>query len=326
MVTWNNATQIKDQVALVDLLAKLGHHAEYSSGKELFYKSMLRQEQTASFCVDESLGVWYDHGGANSSGIKGGNVIDFALAFWYPMPFIDVLKKISDVMNISLSELQEVQKEQRRPRIRASKVANYEIETIKELDTHPAISRYLKSRGIWDVAQDHIKEVYYSIKTGPKAGRQFFSAGWQNDSGGWELRNEIAERSFKACLGKKAISTIPGSSKVVSMFEGYLDYLSWKIDNPDTTDTILVLNSVSLLDAAVSKAITFSIVKVYFDRDKAGENAFSSLKATIPNAIDCSRIYFKYKDYNEMLMARQSNQLFYEEENIYEKMMATYRR
>lgn len=324
MVTWNNAKQIKDQVALVDFLTKLGHAAEYRSGKELFYKSMLRDERTPSFCVDDQLDVWFDHGGANPSGIKGGNIIDFGLAFWHPMPFKDVLVKIADIMAIPLDETHEFDRRDKRPRVTASKVYNYQIETIKELNTHPAITRYLKSRGIWEVAQGYIKEVYYAIKTGPKAGRQFFSAGWKNDLGGWELRNQIADRDFKSCLGKKAISTIQGSADELSIFEGFLDYLSWRIDNPEARDTIIVLNSVSLLDSIVLKAINFSQVKVYFDRDQAGEKAFASLKESIPKAIDCSNIYFKYKDYNEMLMARPSNQLFYEEENIYQKMMSTF--
>jgi len=326
MATWNNASQLKDQVSLVDFLAKLGHIAEYRSGKELFYKSMLREERTASFCVDEKLEVWYDHGGPNASGIKGGNIIDFALAFWYPIKFKDVIGRIADVMAIPLNEKFSIDIQERRPRITAAKITNYEIETIKELNTHPAITRYLKSRGIWEVAQDHIKEVYYAIKTGPKAGRQFFSAGWQNDSGGWELRNQIAERNFKSCLGKKAITTIPGSSRDLSIFEGFMDFLSWKIDNPQACDTVIVLNSVNLIDSAIFKATSFANVNIYFDRDKAGESAFELLKKSIPIAIDRSAVYHKYTDYNEMLMARKPYSLLYEEEHIYEKMMATYRR
>lgn len=326
MVSWNNAAQIKEQIALVDLLAKLGHQPEYRSGRELYYISMLRQEKSASFCVDDNLGVWYDHGGANSSGIKGGNIIDFGLSFWYPMPLKDVLTKIAGVMNISFTEIPDIDSKVRRPRFKAAKVSNYDIETIKELDNHPAITRYLKSRGIWEVAQGYIKEVYYAIKTGPKEGRQFFSAGWQNDAGGWELRNQIAARDFKACLGKKAITTITECTEKISLFEGFMDYLSWKVDNPEATDTIIVLNSVVLLDAAIAKAQSFSRVNAYFDRDKAGEMAFADLAKVIPHAINRSSVYYKHKDYNEMLLARKSIPIIYEEEHIYDKMMAQYKR
>jgi len=326
MVILNSAAQIKDQVTLVDLLARLGYTAKHRSGNELFFISMLREERTASFCVNEQLGVWYDHGGANISGIKGGDIFDFALAFWYPSPFKDILEKIANLMSIPFSEYTALERPKKRPRITGEKISNYQIDTIKLLNTNPAVTRYIKSRGIWDVAQAHMKEVYYSIKSGPKVGRCFFSAGWLNDSGGWELRNRLGERDFKACLGKKAITTIAGSTDTLSIFEGFLDFLSWKVDNPEATDTVIVLNSVNLLDAALAKTETFPTVNVYFDRDKAGDLAFAHLLKAVPHAIDRSSVYATYKDYNEMLMSRSTLSHFYEEEHIYQKVMATYRR
>ncbi|QGN22538.1 toprim domain-containing protein [Elizabethkingia anophelis] len=326
MATWTNAEQIKDKVSLVDLLARLGHAPAYRSGKELFYKSMLRQENTPSLCVNEALNVWFDHGGSNASGINGGNVIDFGIAFWHPDPFNEVVGKIADIMTLSISEYHPQDVRERRPRVPATRVTNYTIETIKELNTHPAITRYLQSRGIWNPAQGNIKEVYYAINNGPKAGRQFFSAGWQNDVGGWELRNRIGERDFKACLGRKAVTTIPGDAHNLTLFEGYLDYLSWRLDNPEAPDTVIVLNSVNLLEATLGKAGSFTNVDVYFDRDKAGENALSRLQQELPHASDRSGIYRGFKDYNEMLMARPPRNVLYEEEHIYEKVMSTYRR
>ncbi|MGO3267401.1 MAG: toprim domain-containing protein [Sphingobacterium sp.] len=326
MTTWTNAEQIKDEVSLVDLLARLGHAPAYRSGKELFYKSMLREENTPSLCVNEALNVWFDHGGTNASGINGGNVIDFGIAFWYPSPFNEVVGKISGIMAITPAENLPQDIRQQRPRIQSTRVTNYTIETIKELNSHPAITRYLQSRGIWEVAQGSIKEVYYAINNGPKAGRQFFSAGWQNDAGGWELRNRIGERDFKACLGRKAITTIPGDENRLSLFEGYMDYLSWRQDNPDSLDTVIVLNSVNLLESALTKVTSFSIVDVYFDRDYAGEAALDRLLKAMPNATNRSDVYQGFKDYNEMLMARPPQNILYDEEHIYEKVLSTYRR
>src|SRR5690606_33473171 len=205
MAKWINAEQIKDQVSLVDLLTRLGHTPAYRSGRELFYRSMLREERTPSLCVNDAMDVWFDHGGPGVSGIKGGNVIDVGLAYWYPATFPEVIRRISEV--IALHEYRGGQDDmpQKRPRQKAKRVANYRIETIKELGSHPAITRYLKSRGIWNAAQGRIKEVYYAIDSGPKQGRQFFSAGWQNEAGSWELRNRIGNRDFKACLGRKGI-------------------------------------------------------------------------------------------------------------------------
>ncbi|MGJ1363215.1 toprim domain-containing protein [Sphingobacterium spiritivorum] len=321
-----NAEQIKDQVPMVDLLARLGHAPAYRTGKELFYTSMLREEKTPSLCVNEHMDVWYDHGGPNRSGIKGGNVIDFGLAYWHPATFPEVLEKISSIMAMPVQTSAQELGRQKRPRQQATRIANYRIETVKELNTHPVITRYLQSRGIWEAAQGRLSEVYYCITGGPKQGRQFFSAGWQNEAGGWELRNRIGDRDFKSCLGRKAISLIPGSPGNLSLFEGYMDYLSWLRDNPETTDTVIVLNSVNLLDAAVDKASSFATVNVYFDRDKAGEAALDRLIQALPQALDRSDIYKGYKDYNEMLMARPPHRLPWEEDHVYEKILSTYRR
>lgn len=321
-----NAQQIKDQVSLVDLLARLGHAPAYRSGKELFYRSMLRQENTPSLCVNDGMDVWFDHGGANPSGIKGGNVIDFGLAYWHPTTFPEVLDRISNIMAIPHQATPEEYERRKRPRQQATHIPNYRIEAVKELGAHPAITRYLQSRGIWEAAQGRIKEVHYAIHSGPKQGRKFFSAGWQNDNGAWELRNRIGDRDFKSCLGHKATTFISGDPDTLSLFEGYMDYLSWLSDNPKATDTVIVLNSVSLIDAAVDKASSFATINAYFDRDKAGKAALQTLQQALPQARDRSGIYEGYKDYNEMLLARPPRRVPWEEDHIYEKILSTYRR
>ncbi|MBE8714829.1 toprim domain-containing protein [Sphingobacterium hungaricum] len=326
MTQWTNIQQMKQQASIVELLSRLGHDPAYRSGKELFYKSMLREEKTPSLCVNDSLNVWYDHGGQNVAGIKGGNIIDFALAYWYPASFNEVVEKIKNIMAITINSPHKISAEQKRPRKLTSKLSNYSIERIQDLGHNFGITRYLQSRSIWDQAQDRIKEVYYTINSGSKRGRQFFSAGWQNDAGGWELRNRISDRDFKSCIGRKAITTISGNSDSLCLFEGYMDYLSWLKEHPDATDTVLVLNSVNLLDTAILQAKDFASIHVFFDRDPAGESALSLLKSELPQAIDCSANYRGYKDYNEMIMNRPKQSILYEEKNIYEKIMATYRR
>ncbi|MFD2968813.1 toprim domain-containing protein [Sphingobacterium bambusae] len=320
------ADQIKQEVSLVDLLAKLGHRPSYRSGKELFYKSMLREERTPSLCVNVNLNVWFDHGGAGVSQKQGGNVIDFALAYWFPSDFVQVLKKISETMLLDLPAHVEPVGRHRRINTQSEKLTNYKVTGVRELGGNQRISAYLKTRGIYDQAKGRIKEVYYEIVTGPKAGKSFFCAGWQNDLGSWELSNKGKHFKFKACLGRKAITTIAGSDSRVTLFEGYMDYLSWLADNPKATDTVIVLNSVNLLESAISKIASFPSVQAYFDRDKAGEKAFEQLKKAVSHAQDRSTLYRKYKDYNDMLINRPSPNLIYEESHIYEKMMSSFTR
>lgn len=326
METQRNAKQIKDEVSLVEFLARLGHQPTHKSGRDLFYKSMLRNENTPSFCVNDQLDVWFDHGGANLSGIKGGNIIDFALAYWHPTTFLEVLNKINDIMSLPIRQISSDPYRQKRPRLKGTRIANYKIQDIKDLGNNPSITKYLEKRGVLEQAQGKIKEVYYVIESGPKKGRTYFSAGWQNEKGGWELRNRIGLFEFKACLDRKGISFINGSSEKLAIFEGFLDYLSWLKDNPNVADSIIVLNSVNLLDIGIEKAKTYRQISAYFDRDKAGETAFGLLKQKLPHAEDCSKAYVGFKDYNEMLLARKPTLLPWEEENIYEKILGTYKR
>jgi len=281
------AKEIKETVSLVDLLSRLGFEPVKKRGKEHEYFSMLHDETKPSFFVCDELGVWYDQGLA-----IGGDVIKFGLEYW-KLSFPETLEKIVAVCGANLPK-----QEDRRKRS-AVKIPNYKVEDIKELGNNPAITDYLHYRGIWQAAQGRLKEVYYYVEDQKKLRKYFFSAGWQNELGVWETRN----RFFQNSLGHKAISFIPGNDHRLSLFEGYMDYLSWLTENPEATDSVIVLNSVALLPMGIAKAHEYSEVNIYFDRDKAGHNATLELIKAIPQAIDRSAIYDGHKDYNEKLCA-----------------------
>lgn len=293
-----NAQEIREQVSPVDLLARLGHHPAYKSGKEFFYLSMLREEKTASFCVDEKLGVWYDHGGANPSGIKGGNVIDLGLAYWYPLTFREVLEKINQVCNITVSTSDlTANTGYARPR-KATKIPNYRISEIKELGNNPAITNYLQQRGVWPVAHELFRELYYFVEDEKKLRKYFFSAGWQNENGGWELSNPY----FKGCLGPKGLTVIPGDPERLVIFEAMIDYLSWRYEQDDHSHSAIIINGVTLVEAAIKRAVSFPDKTVFFDNDEAGETAKQAFVQALPGTADGSVIYSGFKDYNARLM------------------------
>lgn len=279
------AKELKDTVSIVDLLSRIGFEPVKKIGKEHQYFSMLHDETKPSFYVCDELGAWYDQGLA-----IGGDVIKFGLEYW-KLSFPETLEKIVEVCGTNLPK-----HEDRRKRS-AVKIPNYKVEDIKELGTNPAISEYLRYRGIWQAAQGRLKEVYYFVEDQKKQRKYFFAAGWQNELGTWEVRN----LHFQASLGHKAISFIPGSTDRLSLFEGYMDYLSWLTENPDASDSVIVLNSVNLLPMGIQKAREFSEVSVYFDRDKAGHTATIELIKALPQALDRSAIYDGHKDYNDYL-------------------------
>lgn len=314
------------EASIVDFLARLGHHPAHRYGGELFYRSMLREENTPSLTVNDRSGVWFDHGGANQSGIKGGNIIDLAMSYWYPVTFYGVIQKISDVMAIPLSERTDTSERVKRQQTAPREESRYTINEVKEIGNHPAIVQYLQSRGILEQARGRMKEVHYSFESGPKQGKKYFSAGWQNELGSWELRNKIGQTDFKACLGRKSISFIAGNQEKLSVFEGYMDYLSWLGDNPQSTDSIIVLNSVNLLEMAVDRTAGYQEIDLYFDRDKAGSTALTNFRQKLPRATDRSEVYKGYNDYNEMLLARLRCRLPWEDDHIFDKSVPSFRR
>jgi hypothetical protein len=282
------ATQIKEQVSLVDLLARLGFQPQRTTGRELLYLSMIRDSDTnPSFSVNEKLGVWYDHGLG-----KGGNIIDFAIAYWN-LPFLEALQKI---MQIPSTEIKPTCPGRKRS---AVKIPHYQIQEIMALGNNPAITDYLRSRKIWEAAQNNLKEIYYYVEDQKGLRKPFFAAGWLNELGAWEVRNLY----FKGCLGHKAISFIPGDTQELAVFEGYINYLSWLTENPQATHSVLVLNSISLLNIGIVKAKDFTQVSLYFDRDNAGDIACLHFKKAVPQATDCSAIYRQHNDYNEKLIS-----------------------
>lgn len=286
-----NAKDIKEQVSLVDLLTSLGHEPAKRAGRELIYISMLRDSDTKpSFSVNKELNVWYDHSTA-----KGGNIIDFAMAYW-KLTFIEALKKIATVSRQEFSAIPT----EKRIRKHATKLPHYCVENVMQLGCNPAITEYITGRGIWEVAKDHLQEVYYYVEDEQKNRKQFFAAGWQNELGSWEVRNLY----FKGCLGHKAITFISRDETKVAVFEGYFNYLSWLTESPFSSDSILVLNSATLLESAIRKAKDFLEISVFFDRDYTGRLACADFIRALPRAIDQSASYKDFNDYNEMLVRK----------------------
>ena len=283
------ARELKEQASLVDLLSRLGYQPVPKRGREKMYISMLRDDDTdPSFSVNDDLGVWFDHGAG-----KGGNIIDFGLAYWKNLGFNEVIKKIQQVCFI-----EPVEQRVLRPR-KPSKVYQV-VERVKPLGVHPAITDYLKSRGIFDVAKFYLSEVYYYTEDDNDIRKHYFAAGWLNENKSWEVRN----RYFKGSTGHKGITFIPGHPKNAAVFEGFMDFLSWRLENPEADHSIIVLNSVNLLQQGIKKAMAFSSLDIYFDRDKGGIIASRDFLKALPYATDRSSVYEGFNDYNHKIKSQ----------------------
>lgn len=286
--------QIRASITLIETLSRLGYEPLRKSGGELFYLSMLRDNDSApSFCVNEKAGLWYDHGMG-----KGGTVIDFALHYWSNLSFREAMEELIKVSGNSVNEIQG------RPFVpRQTELIfhspGYIIRESKELGGNRSIRNYLQGRGILDASANYLKELYYSVKLNNGTRREMFAAGWQNELGGWEVRNAY----FKGCLGKKAMSFMPGNPEFIVLFEGMMDFLTWKKLSPLQDASVLVLNSLSFLNSAIQRAGEYKTVELFFDHDAAGKKATMLALSELPQAMDQSGRYEGYNDFNEKLTA-----------------------
>ena len=289
-----NLKELKEHASMAGILAQLGYQPARQSRHEKMYRSMLRDDDsTPSFSVNDELGVWFDHGTR-----RGGNLIDFGLAYWPHLNFPQVVEKL---MNIS-----SIQPMQIRPLAlpRPVKTPHYVVYETKDIGTHPAITNYLKFRGIFKQARNLLSEVYYYVEDQKGERKAFFAAGWKNENGSWEVRNKF----FKGTLGQKGISVVSGQPKNVAVFEGFINYLSWKKEHPAADHSAIVLNTTALINIGIERAKAFSSIDIFFDRDNSGVLATQELIKALPYATDRSNAYEDFNDYNDKIVSELSLQ------------------
>ena len=79
------------QIKLADYLQSLGYTPVKQQGRNLWYKSPLREETDASFKVNTELEKWYDFGIG-----KGGNIIALAAELYHSEDVAYLLKRIEE--------------------------------------------------------------------------------------------------------------------------------------------------------------------------------------------------------------------------------------
>lgn len=297
------------ELSIADFLARLGHRPVRKSGKELFYHSMLREtkQDTPSLTVWDEGGKWIDRGGPNSTGIQGGSIVQLGLAYWPQLSFVEVLNKIKETCDMQVSTIP-AYKPVQYPKESEPKGYTFELVRSQPIGKNFVLTNYLESRGLLDIADGHLNEIYYRNRNNNENKNIFYAVGWKNELGNWEF---TSAKGFKSSIGAKGISVISGNPHHVALFEGYMDYLSWlKIKRPVPAPTVIVLNSIVQLKTAIERTKNMPNVDVYFDNDDPGRNCTQRLIEAIPHAKDHSHEYRGYKDYNAMLKeAMKTNEI-----------------
>jgi len=301
---------------LNQLLQSLGHNPTNQTQSRTTYKSPFNpQEKTPSFCVFPNRAGEWNNFKDYSTG-AGGDAYKFIMSY-FCIGFKEAKEKIAELTGAETTKstcTYQNQKEQpnhpnqnNQPSADAGNSfsfnqqnkESYEIIKTQELQNKALIDYLTKDRGITSIDfKRHLKEVYYRINE-----KSYFALSFENDSGGREVRNKY----FKGSFGKKDItfiSPMPLGTQV-KIFEGFIDYLSYLdiTKNAHISDYI-ILNSVSLLDKALELIQgKYELIELYFDNDKAGNEATEKIIKNISRGrvIDKRKKYQEYKDLNEYL-------------------------
>ncbi len=269
------------QFSIIDFLLKKGFHPEHSKGNDFWFLSPLRTESRASFKVNDAINRFFDHGIG-----EGGNIIDLVIKMFKCTPF-ESLGILQNIMSFSFQK----------PKLEFKNKKNHIVIRNEKSLTHPALISYLKSRYISiEIAQLICKEIEYEF-----SGKQYFSIGLKNESGGWELRNKI----FKNSSSPKDFLLIKNQSSELIIVEGMFDLLTVLSLFPGfiKTKNLLVLNSISFAKKAEYLISEFELVGLYLDRDESGINVTNQYLKQNKNCVDMSNLYKGFKDVNEYLVS-----------------------
>src|SRR3569833_591819 len=278
------------EIDLAAFLERLGHPEtkRRKNDTDYWYLSPLRNERTVCFHVDRINNEWFDFGL-----MAGGNPVDFCLRY-YHCSIPELLERFT--VSISPEELPKF--EQSLHEGCADRESKLVIREVRNLYAYP-LKNYLLERAIPIVVADEFcREVAYEIN-----GRPYYGIGFKNDAGGWEIRN----KNFKQSSSPKDITCMAHGAPAVQVFEGFMDFLSWRTLNPyadpRSMDTV-VLNGAGLFGRALAFMQARERVHLWLDRDVTGLAYRDYALALGKKFVDESGLYERFKDLNEWLQRK----------------------
>jgi len=289
------------EIDLVDYLASLGHQPKKISNQDYWYLSPLRDEKTPSFKVNRHKNVWYDHALG-----KGGDLIDFG-TLYHNCSVSELLDRLSEyhscpvlsfhqpTISSSLSGANPIAGEKKETT--DSKIVLVETRALSA----PHLIQYLEKRCIpLEIASWYCKEVDFLLY-----GKKHTVIGFQNNSGGFELRNQ----SFKGSSSPKDITFIDNNQQQVAVFEGFFSYLSFQTlsrNEAQPQANFLILNSLSFFEKSRQLLERHRDIHLLLDRDAAGiSNTQKALGWNNKKYIDRSDFYSNCKDLNDWLVDQE---------------------
>lgn len=301
--------KVKSECRCDELMHMINHSVEKTEGSSVnWYLSPFRDENSASFKVDTATNSYIDFG----EELRYRDVIELAMRlselgkitfdskFRHLSPMARSVLWLADtwgINNQAQNSKPTFKKHQQSSFVKPTSVKKKSISenatTLKSVSTlknKRIIDYFVNERKINEtVVKNLLEEVSYTF---PKyADKQFFSAGFKNRSGGYELRSPGSAKNpkgFKGAVSPKDISLIKGSSPTLSidLFEGFTDMMTLcTIQNKASpSNNTIVLNSTSMVNIALELLMKMAQenklkrVYAYIDNDKAGQETLHALK------------------------------------------------
>jgi hypothetical protein len=273
---------------LVDFLKMNGHSPVRIKYGSAWFLSPMRKENTPSFKVNMDKNLWFDFGSG-----EGGDIIGLVMK----LSSINVREALETIdKNLYSSRPHNPVQQDRKTSDESGQI---KINRLQALN-NPALIQYLDSRNVsLPFAKTYLKEAYYTVH-----GRRYFALAFENDRGGYELRNAF----FKTGSSPKYLTTIPGvNNSKTNIFEGFMDFLSCcTYYNRIPRSRTIILNSLSFLPRIESILVYAKQVNLFLDNDAAGKAATQKIMNSCGKVRDWAPvIYPDHKDFNEFIMQRR---------------------
>ena len=169
--------------------------------------------------------------------------------------------------------------------------------------SHPKLIEWVNTRKIdLSLVNLYCQEVHYQVRD-----RMYFSVGFGNDNGGFELSSPP---NFKGCIPPKEITTIKTGHSTCLAFEGFWDFLSYLTlqKTERTRYDVAILNSVANVQKTLPFLKEHKNIYAYLDNDESGRKAFQKIKSSCPSTKDMSEKHAGYKDLNDYLCGKKQVQ------------------
>jgi hypothetical protein len=296
------ATRIKLEVPLLDYFFKLDRldklRYDRQVGKEEFFA--FEHQKTGSIAINPRSNEWYDH----SNGV-GGDIIK-ACQIFENKSFVEAIKSLSNNTDILIDKSRNTDTYNN----------TYKIDAIYDTITHPALTSYLNERGLnVKSLQGFAKQIHWS-----KDEKKYFGIGLENMNGSFAVRSSV----FKGNINGTGASfnTVGDNPTSIKIFEGLIDFGSYRTLKPHESYITVILNSTANLTSKVVNKIKdyandlyvvdkkASLIHLYLDNDEGGHIASKKLLEGLEMVEDRSYFYTEMglNDVNDYLKAQQNEE------------------